>query len=388
MTNLGKRALKKAEKKKKRLKRRKKAQNKKEKIARNLQISEDSLSFVFNPHIENSASEDFVRDATKILKGLRLSDRSVFTEPQARFFLSMKKSGFDFAINNAVLADHKYLSSQFFGNFDYEFGNRIKVKDIAIEKKEAITTVFYFLIGDILFQELNKRDLLDKYIPYNTLIIVPKTKRYSVTFKGMLVKHFPKYGTIYYPKHKPKLKIDGNELTIGLTTHAIHRISERCVKNWRTYGGASDVFTFFNNCNNFEIFKDDRRNRDQHYFTMYERCGEGFFSGMYPENILDKMDYTKIYHYRIGYCPIAVNGNFACGKTMLPPGMRGTPEDRLLRESTLSREEKSRIYRSAKNSFLFSNLIKSEDFTGLKWFHDNGVPQIVELPENSYIEPI
>jgi hypothetical protein len=370
----GKRALKKAKRRKKRL------QNKKEKRATHFKKFEDSLSFVFQADNGNSTSEDFVRDATRILKGLKLSDRSVFTEPQARFFLSMKKGGFDFAVDNAVLADHKYLSSQFFGDFDYEFNNRVKVKNISNGKNETVRVAFHFLISDILFKELAKQNLLEKYIPYNSVYITPEDNQFFVSFKGMFSQKIVNYGTIYYPSHKPTLEINGKKLIIGLTTHAIHRISERCVYDWRTYGGAGDVFTFFNNCENFELIKDEKRNRDQYYFSIYEKCTKGFFSENYPKMILDRIDSTKVYYYRIGYCPIAVNGNFACGKTMLPPGMRGTPEDKLLKESNLSREEKSKIYKSAENAFLFSNLVSSHDFTGLKWFHDNGVPQVIEAP--------
>ena len=244
----------------------------------------------------------------------------------------------------------------------------------------------YSILNNILFSELNRYNLLEKYGPFNLVELVSIEKRFWVTFKGMLTKKLDKYPHIYYSRHKPTLEVNGEKLIIGFTRHAIHRICERSVGDWRTYSGATDAFAFFNYCTYFELYEDDTRSKDKYYFTFYENCADGFFSGFYPKMILDSYDPSKDYYYRIGYCPIVVNGNFAIGKTMLPPGMRGTPEDKLLKKSNLSEEEKNKIYKSAENSFKFLNLAKSQDFTGLKWFHDNGVPQIVELPENPYID--
>ena len=387
MVVLGKRALKKAEKRKKRLQRKKKSQNRKEKLATNLLEINDSLNFVYKPYNEGSVSKDFVIEVTRILKGFRLSDRSVFTEAQAHFFQSVKERGIDFAINDAVIADHKNLTSKLSGTDHREFSNKIQFKNVKDPvTKHNFKILFTFLLADIVLAELKKQHLLEKYVPFNVAYIIPIGKSFRVFFNGMLTKKMDNAPPIYYSKHKPTIEINGEKLLIGFSRHAIHRICERCVGDWGTNGGATDAFAFFNSCIYFELYEDDTRRENQYYFTFYQTCADGFFSGMYPRMILDNFDPTKTYYYRIGYCPIVVNGNFACGKTMLPPGMRGTPEDKLLRKSNLSREEKHKIYKSAENAFSFSGLAKSQDFTGLKWFHDNGVPQIVELPENPYID--
>jgi len=389
MVALGKRALKKAEKRKKRLQRKKKVQNRKEKLATNLLEVNDSPSFIYKPYNEGSVSKDFVIEVMRILKGFRLSDRSVFTEAQSHFFQSVKERGIDFAINDAVIADHKNLTSKLSGTDHHEFTGRIQVRDTKDEyTKRAFKILFSSLLGDILLEELKKQHLLEKYVPFNVAYIVPIEKSFRVFFKGMLTKKLDKASPIYYSKHKPTIEMNGEKPLIGFSRHAIHRICERCVGDWGTQGGAIDAFAFFNNCTYFELYKDESRSKDQYYFSFYENCVDGYFCGLYPRMILDNYDPSKSYYYRIGYCPIVVNGNFAIGKTMLPPGMRGTPEDKILKKSTLSREEKHKIYKSAENSFKFMNLVKSQDFSGLKWFHDNGVPQIVELPENPYIDKL
>jgi hypothetical protein len=63
---------------------------------------------------------------------------------------------------------------------------------------------------------------------------------------------------------------------------------------------------------------------------------------------------------------------------MLMPGMRGTPEAAVLSRSSLPPAVKEAM-RQQVGGLTYKRLIETEDFSVLKWFHYNGVPQVVPL---------
>jgi hypothetical protein len=370
--------------------RKKRLQRKKEKQARKFQKTKDFLSFDFKPYDENGVSEGFVTEVKRILKGFRLSDRTVFSNSQSSFFKSVKKKGIDFAVNNVRPANHKYLSSNLISKSDSEFGNRKKVKNLKNEEfKNLLRSFFRGLLSEILFSELKKQKLLERYVPQNMVYLIPVENSFDVVFKGLSRVRIDIH-QIYYSSNRPKIEVNGKKWIVGFTPHAIVRIRGRGVEDWTTFAGAGDAFAYLNNCNYFEVIKGKYKNKEQYYFTFYEGCSPNYFSEQYAINILDDYDHRKQYYYRIGYCPIAFNSDgindIACGLTMLPPGGKYTPEWDLCENSNLPWREKRKILRRVKNSFLFSDLIKTQDFSGLKWFHDNGISQVITLSESPYRE--
>jgi hypothetical protein len=87
----------------------------------------------------------------------------------------------------------------------------------------------------------------------------------------------------------------------------------------------------------------------------------------------------------VGYCPVAFEGRFAKATTLLFPGFSKTPEAVALRRSKLLGDDKRRRTRLAEGSDQI-RLVQSEDFSAIKWFHDNGVPQVIQTQRPFYTD--
>lgn len=82
----------------------------------------------------------------------------------------------------------------------------------------------------------------------------------------------------------------------------------------------------------------------------------------------------------LGYLPLLIQGRYARAKTFLLPGFSKTPEHALVRRSKLSPSE--RVLLEA----MTDETQRTADIAGatteaIKWYHDNGVPQI--FPRNA-----
>jgi hypothetical protein len=84
----------------------------------------------------------------------------------------------------------------------------------------------------------------------------------------------------------------------------------------------------------------------------------------------------------VGYCPVTFQGDLAVATTLLFPGMserKGTPEGTLIENSGLPPAEIDRLKVQVEGQLSMRGLADSGDFTLIKWFHANGVPQVVRL---------
>lgn len=93
---------------------------------------------------------------------------------------------------------------------------------------------------------------------------------------------------------------------------------------------------------------------------------------------VETIDLTKgDFYYRLGYCPVVVENEFAIAKTLLFPGYTGTPEFKLINESDLPRRQKERFLELSTSNDA-SNVVYDGDSDLIKWFHKNGVPQVIQ----------
>ena len=84
----------------------------------------------------------------------------------------------------------------------------------------------------------------------------------------------------------------------------------------------------------------------------------------------------KKYYYRLGYCPLALSGDFAKTITFLTPGMYGTPEYRLIQDIDNAKERYA-ISRSKENITSLRKHGETDDFDAIKYFHAHGIPQVI-----------
>ncbi len=245
----------------------------------------------------------------------------------------------------------------------------------------ALTSFGSLLLG-MVPEETRK-----KFMPWNDV---------SVAFKGReIILHFSSMtsesgvgGTVYFNRLKPKVIFNGNEYTVGFSRHAIERICKRLNPRYIQYGPAGDIHAFFNSCVYFEpvlLFG------DQPAFALYDWCDNPGFSHYetYTVGVLGKenIDPTggRIY-YRVGYCPVVFEGEFAKAKSFIQPGFRSTPEYGLLLNSSLPREQKEHLIAKVTDEGRSeSDTLYWNDSEAAKWFHENGIPQVVQLKHDVFV---
>jgi hypothetical protein len=180
-------------------------------------------------------------------------------------------------------------------------------------------------------------------------------------------------GTAYYSPYKPTLLIAGKRRLVSFSKHAIERIYERSVHDWRTFGGSGDAFAVVANC---VYFEDCSGQFGEPCFTLYNACKPGLPYGDLPQLLLGEEKPGKAYYFRIGYCPAAIEGDLVKAITLKSPGMTDTPEHVALRRARLPRPEWDRLNELAKK-LEYRELADADDYSLIRWFHEHGVPQVV-----------
>ena len=308
---------------------------------------------------EGFVSERFIKEIKKVLNRVRFDDRSIFDSKQQRMFRDIKKYGFA-AFNDKLLSE-----------IDDEH-----------ERFKAVTGLSLFFTKHV-YGHLADQGSLEDFIPYNNVAIFPERNDFVVMFDGLNWKKTP-WGKIYYSDSKPKVKIDGAEYTVAFSRHAAERIGDRCVDDPMSPTGAGIVFQIMKTCVNFDVVETDYNGKKQYFLTFFENCYKGFSPYNYVTEVLEDYDPTKQYYYRVGYCPIGFYDDFVSAITLLAPGMRGTPEHRKMQESDLKFSQKKHFDKLINLMTQEKNYSELSNFAAVKWFHKNGIPQVIELDEDPY----
>ena len=201
---------------------------------------------------------------------------------------------------------------------------------------------------------------------------------------------------VYHSRRMPRIRFGKGEREwlVAFNRHALERICERTVYDWQSYGGQGDAFAFLDNCVYFEDCTDAR---GEPSFVVYNSCAEDFHSWDYVEQLLgipsdSSHDIAKEisgsrFYYRVGYCPVRLDGDIAVATTLLFPGMnlkKGTPEGRLIERAGLPPAEIARLKEQVEKQLSMKALVDSGDFSLIKWFHNNGVPQVIKLDDKVF----
>jgi hypothetical protein len=192
----------------------------------------------------------------------------------------------------------------------------------------------------------------------------------------------------YYSQHEPTVTINGTDWIVCYSEHAIERIVERSNFEKRlTYGHYMDCANYLDGCVYFEtvtmaqgtpairLFMSDilgdkpGRYRDYlHRISGIENCDQ---SSLVPV-------------YVLGYCLVDCKGRFAKATSFWYPGYDGTPEDTLVRTSGLPKAEQQRL-RAMANDNKTVRVINEGRHEAIRWYHDNGVPQVVSLEHGLFV---
>ena len=226
-------------------------------------------------------------------------------------------------------------------------------------------------------------------------------RKLAVRCRSLQVTETPN-GPAYYSRRKPRLCFgtDERERLVAFSKHALERICERTAYNWRNYGAHGDAFAFLDNC---VYFEDCTADRQEPSFVIYNSCVPHHASWDYVDQILPMTDRLRAeesqlvgsldyidqvlrslepgrkYYYRVGYCPVSFHGDVAKAITLLVPGMKGTPERSLIEQSGFPAAEIARLKAQVESQLSMKDLVDGGDYTLVKWFHENGVPQVVHI---------
>ncbi len=301
---------------------------------------------------------EFVEVVKKAVAQINFDDRSVFQAWEADLYRIMKRDGStaaDAALCQAI-ADSKENGAE------------------GVERAELH---FDLNLGQAVFDLIGEAELL-KYIPFNDVRFYQSGHDVLVKF-GSLLQAKGGGGKVYYSRKKPTVEIDGEKKIVAFSKHAIDRIYERIKSNRKSYGAVGDVFAFLSHCVYFERCDLDGR---QLAFTLYDICMQPICAEYsYVREVLGEQNVDPAKgncYYRLGYFPAVVEGEFIKAKTLLFPGFAATPEYAAILRSLLTRREKQEMVEKARHLDA-ATLYTSRDFSLIKWFHDNGVPQVVQM---------
>jgi hypothetical protein len=341
------RSLKKQQKQKKRERR---VAAKKHEAADQLLYNKKFPSFEFRT---NNAPDGFVELIRRTLREIDFRDRTLFHPSETEFLTHIKRSP--------------------------EVIIPALVQGIANRNFGALHLAS--VVGHRVFSRI-PQDQLRQWIPFHDVQFLMAGEKIIVLFRS-LVQSRGTFGTVYHSPNRPTVEIDGKKLIVGWSKHAIERTCERLAPRWDSYGGLGDVFAFFHECRKFDSCQ-LHGGRDIG-ITFYDKCVSGYFGGHIAKQILGRMPRNKCYH-RVGYCPVVIDGPFAKATTLLYPGYVGTPEYGLILRKGMPGMTRPQIVDLA-SKMTRHELETNQDYSLMKMFHNNGVPQIIETDEDYYSIP-
>jgi hypothetical protein len=175
---------------------------------------------------------------------------------------------------------------------------------------------------------------------------------------------------------------------VAFTGAVIEKIQRRLLGSRMNYAALGDVYGYFELCNHFELCKvrgdGDRRDELVNAVAFFEDGSqERFWNRSYVDEVLGT-DFDPARgkpYYRVGYCPVVLDAGFAVTTSFLPPGFKKTPEYAAIRRADLPSTERRRLEDMATDEMALLRLIESGDFSAVRCFHANGVPQVVQTHE-------
>lgn len=266
----------------------------------------------------------------------------------------------------------RHILAQAAMTFDH---HRDIVRQSAIRFRNAVTYV-----GERIFEQLPEhyqKKLLPEYYFYPTIAPSGVLVRF-----GFLDRVKRETGWGYFSQHRPSVTINGTDWLVCFSSHAIERIVERSSFDERvTYGHYNDCANYLDGCVYFEpvnmadghpairLFMTEgiRGNADRYHDYLQKVTGVEDIYAVIPEPA-----------YVLGYCHVDCKGQFAKATSMWYPGYGGTPEDTLVRASTVPKHEKRRLLEMAQDNKTV-RVINEGRHEAIRWYHDNGVPQVVSL---------
>ena len=189
---------------------------------------------------------------------------------------------------------------------------------------------------------------------------------------------------VWHSPFEPTVNIDNREYKVVFTRHVFERACQRMsLAQPISYLDARGITWHFMRCVHFEPVKLEN---GQNAMRMFGLC-LGTIGQLYMNDVaqLKKADMVEgEWAFVVGYCPVElVEPGFAVGLTILFPGYNNTPEAALVKQTrmhpTLFRE-----LQAAAHDNSLGEVYMTKNMKPLRWYHHNGVPQILRLGKPLY----
>jgi hypothetical protein len=191
---------------------------------------------------------------------------------------------------------------------------------------------------------------------------------------------------IYIPQWKPTVQMQGVEWQVGLYSHALDRLCSRLVPQHSiTYSNCVDVFHRFSQ-NLLRFMPTSLADGQEALRVDFSPPLGTVFYDTYAAWVRKVLDLPDAHDFSrdkwraivLGYLPLHIQGRYARAKTFLLPGFTKTPEHALgLQKATSSAERQLLRAMTDEDSRTFD--LTGDTIAAIKWYHDNGVPQICVL---------
>jgi hypothetical protein len=238
----------------------------------------------------------------------------------------------------------------------------------------GIQSQFIIDLGNALYDHL-PAGAIESFIPYSDVRpeVLDRTIRLKVR---SLRSEKTSGGTAYFSPRESVVKLPDTELVAAFSRHAVERVCERTVYDWKSFLGSGDAFALLHGGIGYEAWK----HGVQWGFKLYESCVPGFYSYQYAMEVLGHRRFRpKKTHYLVGYLPARQSGRLFVAKTLLTPGMDGTPEHSWYKAQVSDDPVKMGEFRVAVSGLTKKSLAESKDFSLIRQFHEAGIPQIKEF---------
>jgi hypothetical protein len=188
-------------------------------------------------------------------------------------------------------------------------------------------------------------------------------------------------GRLYLPAGRPCVELAGHSWQLAFHGHALERLCERArTTPQTTYFQYTLLWTAL--AKNLWIYEPITLNDGQQGVrVLQEMDASQDVSRWYDVYVRQLLGWSKPpaeqqkLRVILGYLPVEVSGRYARAVTFLFPGFRNTPEHKLVDRLPINAPMRRRIEAISRQAN-FHSLFYRKTVEAIKWFHDNGVPQV------------
>jgi hypothetical protein len=236
-------------------------------------------------------------------------------------------------------------------------------------------------IGQMIFEKL-PQPFREKPLPFYFFDVQVFGNTLNVTFDFLPTKK-DDHGWVYLPPQDTETWLDGHKFQVGFARHAIEQACDRMTMiHPITFHEFHYCKLYFTHCRRYEGLP---WSEGGYAFALYNSVGlpeHGIYDVFVNKIYQQPIDEPRRLYYLMGYCPVNIRFGRAVARTFLPPGYSGTPEDRLVRTASIDQSLRRQLLDAARDND-FERVLGGNHSVN-KWYHDNGVPQVKEMPSGMF----